>query len=156
MTVVDTYLAYTRWCPGQSKCPNKQFLRVLADGLLNNTIGCAPDAPVLRPRVVIVEGVKGGSILVHVMKPLKTTAYFIGLKATAQAEGLKPPQTVLKCRQCHKNCSTFCKTCSDDTTKTRGISVLCGPGTGHDCFIKHQKNHKPSGSDSETDWEDLI
>ena len=54
ITVVDSYLTYRRWCPGQSKCNNKQFLRVLADGLLNNTIGCAPDAPALRPRVTIV------------------------------------------------------------------------------------------------------
>ena len=151
MNVVDSYLAYRRWCPGQSKCNQKQFLRVLADGLLNNTIGCAPDAPVLRPRVTIVEGPKGVQTVVHVMKSLKTAAYFIGRKAAAESEGLKPPQTVLKCRLCHKNCSTFCKTCSDNTTKTRGICALCGPGTGRDCFIKHQKNYKPSGSDSETD-----
>ena len=129
---------------------------MLADGLLNNTIGCAPDALALRPRVTIVVGGKGTETVVHIIKPLKTAAYFIGRKAAAESEGLKPPQTVLKCRLCHRNCSTFCKTCSHNTTKTRGIHALCGPGTGRDCFAKHQKTHKSSGSDTETDWEDLI
>jgi len=156
MNVVDSFLAYRRWCPGKNKCTNKQFLRVLADGLLDNTIGCAPDAPVLRPRVAVVEETKGTKHIVHDLKPMKISAYFIGRKAAAESEGRKPPQTVLKCRLCSKNCSTFCKTCSPNTTKTRGIYALCGPGTGRDCFFNHQKKGKPSGSDSETDWEDLI
>ena len=109
MNVVDVYLTYRSWCPGQSKCTSKQFLRLLADGLLNNTIGCAPDVPVLHLRVTIVEGAKGVQTVVHVMKSLKTVTYFIGSKVETESEDLKPPQTVLKCRQCHKNCSTFCK-----------------------------------------------
>ena len=149
MLEVDSFLTYTRWCPGQRGCTNQQFLRVLSKQLLDNTYGCAPDAPVLRPRQ---RPQSCGSKSVVDLKSMTRATYFIGRKAAAEAAGSRLPQTVLKCRICRKNCSFYCSTCSHNRTKTSGIVVLCGLSTGRECFKKH---HKTPG-DSETDWEDLM
>ena len=131
-----------RFC---ASCPNNY--------LTTRTYGCAPDAPVLRPRPRSQSGGSKSVVEVHDLKPLKRAAYFIGRKAAAEAAGTRLPQTVLKCRICRKNCSFYCSTCSHNTTKTSGIVVLCGLSTGRDCFKKH---HKTPGDSSETDWEVLI
>ena len=153
MIEVDSFLAYTRWCPGKSSVKHNQFLRVLTQQLLDNTVGCAPDAPVLRPRPPTNIGDAAVTQTMHQLKPLSASAYFIGRKAAAVAVGKTEPQTVLKCRVCRKNASFFCATCSTDTTKTRGITSLCGLTTGRECFYKHQTQSK---TDSDIDIDDLI
>ena len=87
MLEVDSFLTYTRWCPGQRGCTNQQFLRVLSKQLLDNTYGCAPDAPVLRPRQRPQTGGSKSVVEAHDLKPLKHAAFFIRRKAAAEARG---------------------------------------------------------------------
>ena len=138
MVEVDAFLAYRRWCPGKRSIKHIQFRRVLTQQLLDNTIACPPDAPVLRPRPPINVPAAAVESVVHTCRPLSTAAYFIGRRVAAEAVARRPPQTVLKCRICRKNASFFCLACSTDTTKTKGLVSLCGPNTGRDCFAKHQ------------------
>ena len=58
---VDAYLAYKRFCPGKGGVTNSEFLRVLVDDLLNNTIGCAHGASVLRSRAGTPRGERDGA-----------------------------------------------------------------------------------------------
>ena len=138
MIEVDSYLAYRYFCPGKRAIKHNEFLRVLTQQLLDNKIGCAPDAPVLRPRH---DKSTGGSVSgsVHGLKLLRNAKYYKGKSAEAAALDNKPPQCVLKCRVCGKNSSYFCPQCSDDTCKTKGIFAICGPKTGRDCFERHQQ-----------------
>ena len=148
---VDSYLAYRRFCPHRSTTKHVDFLRVLIQQLLDNTIGCAPDAPVLRPRPA--ETAREGCPI-HVLRPNRMAPYFIGKIASAKAAGKGEPQCILRCRQCGKNSSYYCIFCSKDDSKPRGIHALCGPKAGRRCFELHQKT-KPA-DDLPSDIEDLI
>ena len=131
---VDSFLAYRHFCPGKGGVPHTEFLRVLTQTLLDNKIGCAPDAPVLRARTIDdPERCK-----VHSLKLLRNAKYYIAKTAAAAAIGKKSPQCVLKCRVCGRNSSMFCLPCTRDTSKCRMIHALCGPKTGRDCFDRHQ------------------
>ena len=131
---VDSFLAYRHFCPGKGSIPHVEYLRVLTHRLLNNKIGCPPDAPMLRTRPCEDPEQCG----VHSMRLLRNSKYFVGKTAAAAATGKKVPQCVLKCRICGKNASMFCLPCSGDTSKCRQILSLCGPKTGRDCFDRHQ------------------
>ena len=131
---VDSFLAYQRFCPGKGSIPHNEFLRSLTQDLLDNKIGCAPDAAVLRPRACDHDLHSP-----HSLKCLRHCKYYIAKAAAAASLGIKGPQCVLKCRVCGKNASMYCLPCSDDVTKTRGIFALCGPKTGRACFDKHQE-----------------
>ena len=137
MVGVNSHLAYTRWCPGRSSVKASTYYRQVVDGLLNNTVGCSHDAPVLRPRPQEVASAAAPNI--HYMKTLKQSAFFIGRAAAANAANKRAPQCVLKCRVCKKNASMFCLSCSGQTDRSRGIVALCGPKTGRDCFQVHQR-----------------
>ena len=49
---VDSFLAYRHFCPDKGSVTHMEFLRVLTQTLLDNKVGCVPDAPVLRPRAI--------------------------------------------------------------------------------------------------------
>ena len=132
--IVDAFKAYTRFCPGKSACKLSHFVRVVAQALLDNTIGCAPDAPALRRR----EPEAGSAPKVHRLVQNKKSSYFIGKIATAVAANKPTPQCVLRCRICGKNSSYHCSVCSFDDSRTRGMCALCGPKSGRDCFEQHQ------------------
>lgn len=132
---VDSFLAYRYFCPGKGAVRHSTFLRVLTQELLDNRIGCAHDAPVLRSRTSVNPDQRG----VHSLRILRNAKYYVAKTAAAVAIGSKPPQCVLKCRICGKNASMFCLQCSGDTTKCRMICALCGPKTGRDCFDQHQE-----------------
>ena len=138
--VVDAFLAYRHFCPGKSQCKMAHFVRVLTQSLLDNTIGCAPDAPVLRGRGAVV-----GTAGIHTLVQNKKSAYFIGKIATAAAAGKPAPQCVLRCRICGKNSSYHCSQCSLDDTRTRGMCALCGPKSGRNCFEQHQTFNEVDG-----------
>ena len=133
--IVDAFKAYTRFCPGKSACKLSHFVRVVAQALLDNTIGCAPDAPALRRR----ELEAGSAPMIHRLVQNKKSSYFIGKIATAVAANKPTPQCVLRCRICGKNSSYHhCSVCSFDDSHTRGMCALCGPKSGRDCFEQHQ------------------
>ena len=94
---VDSYNAYRRFCPGKSSIKHMDYLRVLTQQLLDNKIGCAPDAPVLRPRPS-GDASTGGKGTIRSLQLLRHSKYFIGKTAAAEAIGKKPLQCVLKCR----------------------------------------------------------
>lgn len=131
---VDAFLAYKRWCPGKTSVSHVDFLRELIQDLLCNKEGCAHNAPVLRPRPAESEA---GSI-VHKIVPNRFAPYFAPKVATHTAAG-KKIYCALRCRTCGKNCSFHCAECSNDTSRTKGIVALCGPGTGRKCFEKHHE-----------------
>jgi len=133
---VDSFLGYRHFCPGKASIKHVEFLRVLTDQLLNNKIGCPPDAPVLRSHTHTTGDLK--ECAVHSLKLLRNAKYYVVKTAAAVAIGRKPPQCVLKCRICGKNASMFCLSCSGDTSKCRQILALCGPKSGRDCFDRHQ------------------
>ena len=135
MCEVDAYLAYRRFCPGKGSIAHQEYLRVVTQGLLDNKIGCAPDAPVLRPR----EDECGPSCRVHSLKLLRHCKYYVAKAAAAAAIGRRAPQCVLKCRICGENSSMYRLPCSTDTSKTKGIFALCGPKTGRECYDRHQE-----------------
>ena len=100
---VNAFLAYRYFCPGKGAIRHSSFLRVLTQELLDNKIGCAPDAPVLRSNTSLDTDVRG----VHSLRVLRHAKYYVAKTAAAVAIGLKPPQCVLKCRICGKNASMF-------------------------------------------------
>ena len=78
---VDCFKAYRRFCPGKETIRHVDFLRVLTMDLINNKIGCATDAPVLRRRADNPAGVQQ----VHILVPNKSSPYFVGKVAAARA-----------------------------------------------------------------------
>ena len=151
MVEVDSFLAYRRFCPHRATTKHVDFLRVLVQGLLDNTIGCAPDAPVLRPRPGDA-GADGSPM--HSLRQNRTAPYFIGKAATAKAVGKPEPQCILRCRVCGKNASYYCPFCSSDDSKPRCMHALCGPKSGRTCFEAHQQ--KKGADDFPEDVIDLI
>ena len=107
MVEVDSFLAYRHFCPGKGAVTHMEFLRVLRQALLDNKVGCVPDAPVLRPHAID----DPDKLKVHSLKLLRHAKYYVAKTAAAFAIGHKPPQCVLKCRVCGKNASMCCLSC---------------------------------------------
>ena len=138
---VDAYLAYRRFCPGKKTITHMEFLRVLTQSLLDNKIGCAPDAPILRSRGDRI----GDENPIHRCKLLRNCDYYVAKAAAAAAIGKTAPQCVLNCRVCGHKSSMYCLTCTKDTNKARSIHALCGPKSGRDClFVHRQKMRRQS------------
>ena len=133
---VDAFLAYRRFSPGKNTVSHSAFLQRLTQQLLDNTIGCAHGAPVLRPRRPDCDE---DVFIKHSLRLLNRAPYYVAKTAAAVSMGRPQPQCVLKCRMCSRNCHYYCPECSVDHTVTKGINVLCGPKSGRDCFLKHQR-----------------
>ena len=144
-------MAYRRFCPHRSTTKHVDFFHVLVQGLLDNTVGCAPDAPVLRPRPGDA-GDDGNPM--HSLRQNRTAPYFKGKIVIVKAAGKREPQCVLRCRQCDRNSSYYCIFCSSDDSKPRGMHALCGPKSGRACFEIHQKTK--GADDFPDDVLDLI
>ena len=147
---VDAYLAYRRFCPGKSACKQTEFLRVLVQELLDNTIGAPPDAPTLRQREVA----EAHGQVIHSLVLNKKTPYFVGRLAEAAAAHRREPQCVLRCRVCKRNSHYHCATCSSNTSRPKGIVALCGPKSGRECFLVHQR--EPTEEEFPQDVLELI
>ena len=123
---------------------------VLVQELLDNTIGAAPDAPTLRHR----DGHQADGTVLHSLVPLRKAPYFVGKIAEAAAAGRREPQCVLRCRVCKKNSHYYCSTCTSNTSRPRGLVTLCGPKSGRECFLTHQR--EPTEEEFPQDVLELI
>ena len=138
ITLVDSFTAYKRFCPGKADMDHTEFVLEVTSYLLNNKIGVGDSSPVLRARPdsgsddddddSSGDGDDDVYLTVHDMRSLANAKYY--KDATAP---------VLTCRECKMKCYYYCATCSDDS-KPSGIVALCGQSTGRTCMTLHQQH----------------
>ena len=114
---MDEYLAYKHFCPRQWSILHADFLRELTQALLDNKMGCAPGAPVLRPRK---SNSPTQSRHVHSLRRTRSAPYYAEKIAAAKANGEPIPRCDLRCRVCGVKCSRT----QDPAHKTRCKKLL--------------------------------
>jgi hypothetical protein len=120
MIEVDAFLAYQRFTFGHEAVTHKDFVKELADALLNNTIGVANNR-VLRHRDVAAPEDEGETC---VIKSLVNHVRFAGKK-----------QGKRNCFVCNVQSYYYCVPCSD---RAGTIIAICGLRTGRTCMSDHE------------------